>query len=135
MTMSPSSFAMPGALPACPGAFGGTTILVLPEDVSEEETKSWFELEKNDPIARFRRFHRLRIAEHDGARDLNSVLAALAKDNRKNVLVVPVVFCADSNQMQQMKQSVAQMENKMTIRWLPGLGGRRLSPIKQSAAH
>ncbi len=125
LPVEPSSFSGFGALPICPGSFGGTTVLVLPGDVTDGDAEQWIELEKNDPIARSRRFSRLRVATQTGDRSLNAVLERLLSENRKNILIVPAVVCADSNTMQAMKRSVVDFENAMTLQWLPGLGGRR----------
>ena len=51
-----SAFAAPRALPRCPGPFGGTTVIVLPDDASRCDSKAWFDLEAKDPIAKESRF-------------------------------------------------------------------------------
>ncbi|MDP6424765.1 MAG: VCBS repeat-containing protein, partial [Planctomycetota bacterium] len=66
-------------------------------------------------------FHRLRIA--DAKRPLASVLEKLHGENRKNVLIVPALFCADGTTMRALRKVVRGFEDRMTLRWRPGLGG------------
>ena len=51
-----------------------------------------------------------------------SVLARLLEEGRKNVLVVPAVYCADGARMRELKHQVRELEDRMTIVWQPGLG-------------
>ena len=125
LKIDPDAFAVPGVLPPCPGPFGGTTVLVLPKDVSEGDLQKWIALEKDDPLTKTNRFRRLRVATNRGDRQLRSVLQKLTEKNRNNVLIVPVTFCADSNTMQVLKQTVEEFDDTMTFNWLPGLGGRK----------
>ena len=118
-------FSAPNALPLCPGPFGGTTVVVLPEDMAESEQQAWFALEQNDPIAQTHRFHRLRVATESGERNLATVLDTLRAKNRKNVLIIPARFCADANEMSRLKRQARPFEDSMTLQWLPGLGGQR----------
>lgn len=122
----PEEIAAAQVLPRCPGPFGGTTVLVLPHDTPDDDVAVWIALEENDPLNRKSRFHRLRIATADGPRNLPATLATLLTENRKNVLVVPAMFCADGSMMEALKRSVQEYENRMTIRWLPGLGGQNI---------
>ena len=124
------------ALPRCPGPFGGTTVLVLPEGLPSADVKAWFALEENDPLNKASRFHRLRIAMADpgaGERSLPAMLAKLEGENRKNVLIVPAVFCADPGMMRTLEHQTRALSNRMTIQWLPGLGGGEL-PIGVASA-
>jgi uncharacterized iron-regulated protein/poly(3-hydroxybutyrate) depolymerase len=114
-----------GVLPTCPGPFGGTTVLVLPDSLTESEIKKWLELEKNDPLAKASRFHRLRIARSTGERALENVLTKLKSENRTNVLIVPAEFFASPNRLRELQSQVRPFEDMMTIQWSPGLGGRR----------
>ena len=45
-------FAAGRPLPRCPGPFGGTTVLVLPEGLPASEVDAWLALEKDDPLAK-----------------------------------------------------------------------------------
>jgi len=121
----PGTFAVPHALPQCPGPFGGTTVVVLPADATAQEIESWLAVQENDPIARESRFHRVRIATAAGEWSLVKVLKELQSAGRKNVLIVPAAFCADPAWMRTLRRSVRHLENQMTFHWLPGLGGRR----------
>jgi uncharacterized iron-regulated protein/predicted esterase len=109
-------------LPRCPGPFGGTTVLVLPEGQPAAEVDAWLALEKDDPLAKKSRFHRLRIATASGERALPTLLSELLEKGRKNVLIVPVVFCADGASMRALQQSVRELDDRMTLVWQPGLG-------------
>ena len=117
------------ALPRCPGPFGGTTVLVLPPDLPSADVKAWIALEENDPLTRASRFHRLRIAVQDASaeeRTLPNMLATLEGEGRKNVLIVPALFCADPATMSSIERQARGFANRMTIQWLPGLGGGNL---------
>ena len=112
-------------LPRCPGPFGGTTILVLPKAMKQDETDQWLQVEKNDPLAAASRFHRLRIATSSGELTLPKVLDKLLAEKRKNILIVPTEFYASSGWLRELKKSVTRFEDDMTLSWLPGLGGQR----------
>lgn len=109
------------SLPLCPGPFGGTTVLVLGRDLPAAEQAAWLELERNDPIARQSRFHRLRVATVSGEHTLPAVLAELEAQKRTNVLIVPAAFCADGAVMRALYESAGEAD-AMTLHWLPGLG-------------
>lgn len=117
-----SDFAAGRSLPRCPGAFGGTTIVVLPEGLPTEEVEAWLALEKEDPLAKKSRFLRLRIATASGERALPVVLSELLEKGRKNALIVPAVFCADGASMRTLQHGVREFDDRMTLAWQPGLG-------------
>lgn len=127
VAVTPKSLAVLGGVPRCPGPFGGTTVLVLPPATSPDAIAAWRAVEANDPLQRRSRFHRLRVATCDGDGDLASLLAKLAAKGRKNVLIVPAVFCADDEWMHELAQGVREQADRMTLRWRPGFGGRRPS--------
>ena len=124
-SVSAKDFAPGGArsLPRCPGPFGGTTVIAVPEGVDEDELQAWIALEENDPLQARSRFHRLRIATATGERSLPNVLARLRERNRTNVLIIPAAFCVDGMAMRALQRSVRDDEDKMTLHWRPGLGG------------
>jgi uncharacterized iron-regulated protein len=122
--VSANAASQPGVLPKCPGPFGGTTVIVLPDDAPQEVVDQWLALETDDPLSRESRFHRTRIAVGDGDRSLVAVLEKLHSENRNNVLIVPAEFYARHARLHALRASVAALENEMTIQWLPGLGGR-----------
>lgn len=95
---------------------------MLPEDLPVEEVDAWLAVEKEDPLARRSRFHRLRIATASGVRALPAVLTELLEEDRKNVLIVPAVFCADGGSMRTLQQNKREFEDRMTSVWQPGLG-------------
>lgn len=113
----------PGRIPACPGSFGGTTVIVLGADATAEEIAAWRALEAADPLAKASRFQRMVVAESAGERALPVVLDELAAKNRKNVLIVPATWCADGATMRALRRSVRAYEDRMTVQWRPGLGG------------
>jgi len=123
LDVRPDGFADGAALPRCPGPFGGTTVLVLPAGAAPDEAAAWRALAEADPLAAHSRFHRLRLAEAEGERDLQAVLAGLLGENRKNVLIVPATFCADGATMRALRRRVRDLEDRMTLFWRPGLGG------------
>jgi len=117
-----SDFAAARSLPRCPGAFGGTTVIVLPDELPAAEVDAWLALEKDDPLAKSSRFYRLRVATGHAERALPAVLAALLEKGRKNVLIVPAVFCADGSSMRALQHGVRDFDDRMTLVWQPGLG-------------
>ncbi len=122
----PQEFAAAGALPQCPGPFGGTTVVVLPPDANPQDLAAWKAIEENDPLAKTSRFYRTRIATSAGEANLHDVLAKLQTEGRKNILIVPAVFFAHADWMRSLKASVRDLENQMTLQWLPGLGGQNI---------
>lgn len=124
------------ALPRCPGPFGGTTVLVLPSDLNQADLDAWMALEENDPLNKRSRFHRVRIARTDadaGERALPELLATLEGQGRKNILIVPAAFYADARRMDELRSATRDAADRMTLRWLPGLGGENL-PITAGLA-
>jgi uncharacterized iron-regulated protein len=117
------AYANGSKLPRCPGPFGGTTVIVVPNDASPEEKAAWLALEEDDPINKQSRFHRLRVAANEEGRRLSDVLETLHAARRDNVLIVPAVFCAEPGAMRALRGNVRTMEDRMTLHWLPGLGG------------
>jgi len=123
LTVSAAEFAQTGRLPQCPGSFGGSTVVVLPDDLPADEREAWRALQADDPLAKASRFHRLVLADASGERSLPVVLAELAAKNRTNALVVPATWCADGTTMRALQRSAREFEDRMTLQWRPGLGG------------
>jgi uncharacterized iron-regulated protein len=122
--ISPETLSEPDTIPKCPGPFGGTTVLV----VDAKSLPQWLELEKNDPLNKSSRFHRLRIATNElGIHHLSAVLGALQEQKRTNVLIVPAAFYAGESTMRELAKHAAHFSDQMTLHWLPGLGGQKLS--------
>jgi aminopeptidase N len=128
------ALAAPGTLPRCPGPFGGTTVVVLPPTANPAQVTAWKAIEENDPLAKASRFYRVRIAQGEGPGALHEVLAKLQSENRKNILIVPAAFFADPNWMRTLRTGVKDLENPMTLQWLPGLGGQPLPLDADSSA-
>jgi hypothetical protein len=116
-------FAGKARLPRAPGPFGGTTVLVLPDELAAEEVEAWKSLAQDDPLAKQSRFHRLVLASLGGEQALPLVLAELAAKNRRNVLIVPAVWCADGARMRALQRAARGAADGMTLHWRPGLGG------------
>ncbi|MHB0959263.1 MAG: ChaN family lipoprotein [Pirellulaceae bacterium] len=125
-TIRPLAFAAEGALPPCPGPFGGTTVVVLPLDAEPQDVAAWKSIEENDPLAKTSRFYRLRIAMSAGEANLHDVLVKLQSEGRKNILIVPAVFFANGDWMRSLKAGVRDLENELTLQWVPGLGGQHI---------
>ena len=123
LTIDPAALATAGALPHCPGSFGGTTVVVLPADVSPDDVAAWRALEADDPLARANRFLHLAVASAEPGNTLPDVLAAMVARGRSTALIVPATFCADAQAMDALRRSVRTQEDRMTLHWLPGLGG------------
>ncbi|MFN0242767.1 MAG: ChaN family lipoprotein [Planctomycetota bacterium] len=119
----PDDFRADKQLPRCPGPFGGTTIVVVPESADASELEAWLALEKDDPIAKKSRFHRLRIATASAERALPTVLQQVLDRGGKNVLIVPASACADGETMRALAHGARGFEDRMTLNWRPGLGG------------
>ncbi len=124
LTVRAADFARPGRLPECPGSFGGSTIVVLPAGIAPEEATAWRALQEADPLSKANRFQRLVIADDTGERSLPNVLTELLANNRKNVLIVPATWCADGAAMRALQRTTREFEDRMTVQWRPGLGGR-----------
>jgi uncharacterized iron-regulated protein/dienelactone hydrolase len=112
-------------LPRASGAFGGTTVLVVPPDSSPQRRDAWIALEADDPIAARHRFSRLRVAElaPDSERSLEAVLTRLEGEARRNVLVVPAAFHADRATLTAIQEACARFEARMDLAYRAGLGG------------
>ena len=83
---------------------------------------AWQALAANDPLKQRSRFHRLRLAWEAAEPSLPSVLADLKANRRRNVLIVPGVFCAPPEKMRALRDAAAPVANGLTLTWLPGLG-------------
>jgi hypothetical protein len=110
-------------LPRCPGAFGGTTVVVLPDGLDTAEVLAWKALEAKDPLGKASRFHRMVLASQSGERALPVVLGELQAKKRKNILIVPAVWCGDGALLRALRDSVRPYADALTLHWRPGLGG------------
>ena len=121
--LSAALFADGQALPMASGPFGGTTIVVLPQDTLPDQRAAWLELEKNNALAARSRFTRVQVAIQGGQPSLASKLEGVRKAGRSNVLVVPGVFAASAETMRSLVTEAGNLDG-LTVAWLPGLGGR-----------
>ena len=110
------------SLPHAKGPFGGTTLVVLDDDLSATEVAAWKQLEKDDPLNAQSRFLRLRTATLSGEWTVDAVLTELKAKRRTNVLIVPAAFAAGPDAMRGIREVVRAHEDDMTIEFRPGLG-------------
>jgi hypothetical protein len=112
------------AIPVPAGPFGGTTVVVVPRDAAPDARSVWKNLESSGAMEEAHgRFHHLAVAFEDEAPRLDEVLDDLEGRGRRNVLIVPAVFYAGSQTMRELRDQAAAHADRMTISWLPGLGG------------
>ncbi len=119
----PSDLANGHGLPKAEGPFGGTTVLVVPASASDAEKAAWLELETSNAIKKLGRFFSLAVAFENGSPTLPETLAALREKGRRNLLVVPAVFCATADEMRALRRSAGEELRGFDVAWLPGLGG------------
>jgi uncharacterized iron-regulated protein len=122
LSVSAASFSADRKLPRCPGAFGGSTIVVVAPGTDAAEVDAWLALEATDPLTAASPFHRLRIACDREGRSLHAVLDTLRTEGRSNALIVPAVFCADANTMTALQREAGDLTDSMSLHWSPGLG-------------
>ncbi len=118
----PETFAEGRHLPLAPGAFGGTTVVVIPAGASAADREAWSLLAEEDVLKKRSRFHSLRVAFESDGPSLPEVLAALREGGRRNVLIVPAAFCASAETMRSLRAAVGTDIDEMTLAWSPGLG-------------
>ncbi len=112
------------AIPVPAGPFGGTTVVVLPPEAPAAVRDGWRELGQGGAMQEAHgRFHRLAVALQDEAPRLADVLGELEAKGRRNVLIVPAVFHAKPGRMRELRGQAAGYRDRMTLSWLPGLGG------------
>ncbi len=112
------------AIPVPAGPFGGSTVVVVGGRATEATRRGWRELAESGAMQETHgRFHRLVVAFEDEAPRLADVLAELESKGRRNVLIVPAVFCATPETMRELREQAAGYRDRMTLTWLPGLGG------------
>ena len=72
----------------------------------------------------------LRVELHEAEVALRDQRERVAELRRKNVLIVPTVFCADADYMRSLRQRIQEDLDDMTVAFLPGIGGRlHLAPV------
>jgi len=115
-------FAEGAGIPLARGDFGGTTVLVVPAATAAAEREAWLALEPAKALKQRSMFAGLRVADEAG---LAEVVAKLAGQGTRSVLVVPTVFCASPAEMQALARSLDTVAglDELELEWLPGLGG------------
>ncbi|MGE3164983.1 MAG: ChaN family lipoprotein [Planctomycetota bacterium] len=121
--MTPEDFASGQALPMAPGAFGGTTIVVVPAGATTEERARWRQLEADDVLKKRSRFCSLKVAFDDEDRTLAVALSEVEAAGRTHVLIVPARFYAAPDFMRKLRdEQAAPFVERLRISWQPGLG-------------
>jgi len=110
-------------IPMPQGAFGGTVVLVLPEETEDAARAAWRRLEEEDVTRQRSRFVGVRVAETGRERDLPAVLGELRDEGKSVVRIVPVAFCATAEEMRALRGSIDGHDAGLRIAWTPGLGG------------
>jgi uncharacterized iron-regulated protein len=111
-------------LPRAAGPFGGTTILLVPKEVPEEQHAAWKKLQEEKALRKRSRFHRLVVVfETEEETGLADALEAVRAAGRRSVLIVPAMFCADPASMRRWREDAREYEDLLDLGWLPGLGG------------
>ncbi len=124
LTCCPHATEKGTAIPIPAGPFGGTTLVVVPATAPRKDRQAWQELAQSGAMQEAHgRFHRLLVAFEDEAPRLGDVLGDLHEKGRNNVLIVPAMFCAGPDYMRELRKDAAGYAPRMTLTWLPGLGG------------
>jgi len=123
----PAAFAEGRGLPLAPGAFGGTTVLVVPAGADARERAAWQALERDKALQKRSFFAGLRVALSGEEPSLATVLGELAETGARSVLVVPAVFCASADEMQSLRRDAGEARERLDLSWLPGLGAELCS--------
>ena len=124
LAITPAAFADGSRLPRSSGAFGGTTIVVLPATATADELAEWKALEEPDVIQQKSRFHRLRIAQGYGDSSPRAVIEKLRAENaqRRDFLLVPAILCADESELLALRAGLGDLATQVNLEFLPGLG-------------
>jgi hypothetical protein len=127
-------------LPLASGPFGGTTILVVPAEATEEQRAAWKKLEETDAIKKKSKTARLVVLFEETApvdypegigsttTGIAAALQAVKDAGRSVVLIVPAVFCADEEMMGRLRAEARPYEDILDLSYLPGLGGLLVPP-------
>lgn len=126
LAIDAAAFADGMRLPRSSGAFGGTTIVVLPDDVANDVFAQWKALENPDVINKVSRFNRLRVARGTGDESPKAVIEKLRAENaqRRDFLLVPATFCAGPAEMRVIRERLGPLADELRLEFLPGLGDR-----------
>lgn len=125
-----ASFANGRGLPLAGGPFGGTTVVVLPKGVSDADRAAWLQHEQNKVLKQRSMFANLAVAMADGSPSLAEVITQLKSRGRSRFLVVPAVFCAGPEWMQQLQRELGEAGDGCDLAWLPGLGAELAGKLR-----
>jgi uncharacterized iron-regulated protein len=120
-----ASFAAGAGIPLAEGAFGGTTVLVVPASADAAERDAWLALERERALKQRSPFAGLRVALADAEPSLAQVIRELHGAGARSVLVVPATFCASRAEMRALEDALgesAPLADELELTWLPGLG-------------
>jgi hypothetical protein len=120
LTASPDSFREGQGLPLAPGAFGGTTLLVLPPDLEPAVRDAWKALGEQDVLKKRSRFATLIVVDDA---ELGTTLDTLREKGKRSMLVVPAAFVVSPARMQAIQALVQGHDHELDMHYLPGLGG------------
>lgn len=126
LTVAPETFSEGKGLPLAPGAFGGTTILVLPADLVPAVRDAWAKLGQDDVLKKRSRFATLVVVD-DAA--LGPKLDELLEKGKRSMLIVPAAFAVDADRMKAIQALVRPHEQGLDVHYLPGLGGSWASSL------
>ncbi len=118
-------------LPLASGPFGGTTILVVSATATDEQCAAWKKLEETDAIKKKSKFARLVVLFDP--EELPAALQAVKDAGRSVVLVAPAAFCADAEEMAELRAQARPFEEILDLSYLPGLGGGISPPSPPSS--
>jgi uncharacterized iron-regulated protein len=126
LAVTAAAFADGAKLPLSSGAFGGTTIVVVPESAGPDELAAWEKLQDPDVIQKRSRFHRLRVAHGTGERSPKAVIEKLRAENpqRRDFLLVPAEFCVDDAAVRALRAGLGPFADELRLEILRGLGDR-----------
>ncbi len=126
LTVAPETFSEGKGLPLAPGAFGGTTILVLPAELDPGVRDAWAKLGEDDVLKKRSRFATLVVVE-DAA--LGPKLDELREKGKRSMLIVPAAFAVDAERMRALQALVKPHSEGLDVHYLPGLGGSWASSL------
>lgn len=129
LTVTPATFSEGRGLPLAPGAFGGTTILVLPAGLAPAVRDAWIKLGEDDVLKKRSRFATLVVV---GDATLGAKLDELREKGKRSMLIVPAAFAVDAERMKAIQAVARPHEQGLDVHYLPGLGGSWASSL---AAH
>ena len=126
LTVDPSAFTEGQGLPLAPGPFGGTTILVLPKDLSADARAAWKALGEQDVLKKRSRFATLVVVDDA---ELGPKLDALREKGKRSILILPAAFVVTPQRMDEIRALVDGHDAELDIHYLPGLGGSWASSL------